>query len=519
MGILKRIRESFSANTATRSDPTDTIIQSTDPLIAIPANIIGGDLVELDTIKKAGNRYAAADLVYSTDERLYSSIELMAIMIEKSIGDISIRPVDGKDRDLNREEINAIKEGKVFAKRIKLKKLFYRLTIDLWKYGDSVDLIRFDSTGILGLQALPMTHITAVNNRDQINKPIGDGQPMIQDAQFYLVDEKMTDTNVPNQIYSKNRILHVSFNPERNQIRDNLQRWTMGIWSAAPIQSLFAILAWKKNLIRNDMIAGNRALPREDHELDLSQFSLDKFPGDIASKKKASKAAAETAILDYVENIKRREADQGFVHGQGTKITFIQPKDSYRDPSGQLDQINSLIGAPSGTPASLLAGDSKGFTSVVNATGFLALRAEIYAEAIQEPVEKLMRRHVGIARPGIRQSVVDRLYIKNRLILDRDRAELAIMISTLKDADALTQDELRSIWGLDPLTKDQRDNMIAWTKRINDAKGGSKKDGISAVTEDLIRKDPTSPTGDQKSSKKIENDRNQRGRDRGRKQV
>lgn len=503
MGIFDRVKDTYSKMTATRSDPIDTTVQSIDPHIAVPSNILSGQIEDFDSLRKIGNRYAQADSLYNSDERLFSMIELMAVMIAKSIGDISIRPVDGKDRELTQEERNAIKEAKVFARRLKLKKLFYRYTIDLWKYGDAVDLIRLDSTGIIGLQALPMTHVTAVDNREQINKAIGFAEPMIMDPKFYVVDEKMTDSNVPNQIYPKKRVLHISFNPERNQIKDNLDRWTMGVWSTAPITSLFAILIWKRNLIRNDMIAGARALPREDHELDLSQFSLDKFPGTIDQKMVASKVAAEKAILSYVQGIKRREADQGFVHGTSTKISYVQPKDSYRDPSGQLDQINALIGGPAGTPAALMGGDSKGFTSVVHATSFLALRAEIYAEAIQLPVEDLMKRHVGIARPGIRQSVVDRLYIKNRLILDRDRAELAVMIATLSEAGILTQDELRMIWGFDQLTDAQRESITKWQKEKSSS-------GLTATQEDLTRKKSTSPTGDQQSQRKIDNDRNQR---------
>jgi len=516
MGILKRIKDSISFNTATRSDPIDTTQESVDPHIAIPANLISGEILDFDHLRKIGNRYAQADSLYSSDDKLFSMIELMAVMIAKSIGDVSIRPIDGKDREITQEERNAIKEGKVFTRRVKVRKLFYRLAIDLWKYGDTVDLIRLNSTGITGLQALPMTHITAVDTRDQVNKSISFGEPMIMDPQWYVVDEKKVDPNTPDQIYSKKRILHVSFNRERNQIKDNLDRWTMGVWSTAPITSLFAILMWKKNLIRNDMIAGSRALPREDHELDLSQFSLDKFPGSIEQKKAASKAAAEASILSYVEGIKRRQADQGFVHGTSTKISYIQPKDSYRDPSGQLDQINQLIGGPSGAPAALLGGDSKGFTSVVHSTSFFALRAEIYTEAIQTPVEDLMRRHVGIARPGIRKSVVDRLYIKNRLILDRDRAELAIMIATLKEADALTQDELRAIWGLDPLTDDQREMMAEQARLMNETKSPG---GLTATQEDLTRKNPQSPTGDQISQKKRENDRLQTGKRKNRKPV
>jgi hypothetical protein len=233
----------------------------------------------------------------------------------------------------------------------------------------------------------------------------------------------------------------------------------------------------------------------------------------------ASINAANKAISDYQDNIKRREADQGFIKGKSVEIEYVEPKTTnWQDPSGKLDQINQAIGSPTGTPSALMGGESKGFTSVIHSSSFLALRAEIYATVIQRKLEGLIKRHVGIVRPGIRQSVVDRLYIKNRLILDRDRAELAKMIAVLAPTNVLTVNDMRKIWGLDPLTKEEMKQIKEFNKmKATSTAGPQSKRGLSDVQEDLTRKKSDSPTGDFDSNEKRRNEQNQIGDDLGRK--
>jgi hypothetical protein len=498
---------SKSVNTS-RSDPIDTTGQSTDPLVVLPTNIIGGRLEDL-RILRGQNRYAVADNLYNTDERLYSSVELMAIMIEKSLGDAlgNIIAIRSDDNKLTNEEENALEVANEFAININdigIPKLAYHYTIDLWKYGDAVDLIKFNSDGIKELIPLPMQSVTAVDSRDQINRAINFNEPMISNPKYYVLDERDFATDIPEQVYKKERIIHISFNPRRNMIRDNMGRWTFNVWSVSPINSLIGILAWKQLLIRNDMLWSNRALPREHHKLDLSRYDLSKFSGTFAEKEVASKTAAETAIKAYNDNIKRREADQGYVTGQGVDITYIEPKTSnWRDPNPIIDQINGLINGPTGAPSALMGGESKGFTSLVHSSSFMSLRAEIYAGVIQRKLEQLVKRHVGLARPGIRDDVVDRLYIKNRLILDRDRTELAKIVAVLVDSNSFTVDEIRAIWGLDPLTELQAKQIIDWVKNTR------QKSNISAGN--LLRQNPESPTRDQESQGKRSRDINQRG--------
>ena len=511
MGIFDRFKtkESTSLNSV-RSRPIDATEQSVDPLVVAPASQLQGRLQDA-AFARSSNRYALADNLVKFDERLYSAIELMALMIKKSVGEISIMPDGRDDKELTTEEKNAMKVANEFATKIKLRQLFYNYTIDLWKYGDAVDIIHFNGSGITELEPLPMQSVTAVDRRDQFKQALNFNQPMIKRPKWYGLDESHSFTDIPDQIFKKERVLHISFNPRRNQIQDNMGRWTINVWSSAPIESLIAILQWKQILIRNNILWSNRSVPREHHQLDLSQFDLSKFSGDFATRQAASIAAAETAIKNYNSNIQRREADQGYVTGQGVDIKYIEPKSKATDDIPILSQINELINGPTGTPSSLMGGETKGFTSLIHSASFLALRAESYAEVIQEKMEELIKRHVKIARPGIRAVVVDRLFIKNRLILDRDRAELAKIIAVLTESGAFTVDEIREIWGFDPLTDQETKDHIDWIKKLKKAESGPQPKGLGQRSEDLVRQVSTNPTKGQESQGKRDKDLIQKG--------
>lgn len=481
MGIFDIFRSKDSTSKM-QVDPRPLDRQTTDPLVMTPASIIGGRAEEQFNLRdlQGRNRYLMADNLYISDERLYSAIELIALMIQKSIGDTlgNIFTIRSDDRQLTNEEENAIEVANEFARTLDgvgIPRLFYHYTIDLWKYGDAVDEIHLGSSGVEKLQPLPMHLVTAIDTRSQLNRAIDYNEPAIMNPKWYVVDEQMSETNVPDMVIKKERVTHISFNNRRNWIKDNLNRWTFGVWSYPPIYSLIGILTWKQQLIRNDMIWRNRSLPREWHKLDLSNYDASKFSGTHEQKLAAAQTAANNAIKDYAKTNQRREADQGFVTGGGVEISYVEPsKTTYSDPSPIIDQINSLIGGPTGTPAALMGGESKGFTSLVHASSFLALRAEVYSNPIQRAMEDLTKRHVSLARPGIRKEVVDRLYMKNRLILDRDRSELAKMVAILTASKVFTPDEIRAIWGLDPATEKQAKEIIGWLKSTSNA---SKSNG------------------------------------------
>ncbi len=468
MGFFDRFKSSDTASKNAITDTRPVTDPLPDPLVIAPASILAGREKEFFELKdfQGKNKYKLVDKLLLADERLYSAIELMAIMIQKSIGKCSIRKPEGEER--TNEEENAIEVADEFCIKMNVPRMFYQYTIDLWKYGDAVDLIKFDSSGVTGLEPWPMYLVTAIDNLSQRGQSLAFRDEVIMRPKWYLLDEHEAEPSYPNLTVKKERIMHISFNNHRTTVYDNLGRQTFNVWSMPPITTLVGILMWKQHLIRNDMLWRNRALPREHHRLDLSQYDPTRYTGTHSEKLSKAKTDAEKAIKAYNTNNQKREADQGFTTGMGVEIGYIEPAHAtYNDPSPIIDQINSLIGGPTGTPSALMGGESKGFTSLVHASSFLALRAEVYAGVIQVKVEALIKRHIKLARPGIRSEVVDRIFIKNRLILDRDRAELAKIVAVLTESKAFTMDEVRQIWGLDPATEDQIKDIKEWLEVTN----------------------------------------------------
>lgn len=486
-------------NAKFRSDPIDLKSQPTEPVAIGAASIIAGQLQEAIDLRGRKDRYSLADNFVNSDERLFSAIELMAIMVQKAISEFTLRPIDADDKVETPSEKRALRAANDLHRKLNIPRLGYRYTKDLWKYGDAVDQIQFGK-GVEDLIPLPLFAITAVDKRDQLGK-VG-GTFVISNPKYYAIDEQDGKTDIEQQILRSDRVLHISFDNKRSWIRDNLGRWTFNTWSIAPINSLLGILMWKKILINNDQTWRNRAMPREHHKLDLSPFDPSKFSGTHAEKLAAAKEAAETAINTYAAVNARRAADQGFVTGKNVEINYIEPKSTnYNDPSPIINQINTLIGGPTGTPPDLLGGggDTAGFTSLVHASSFLAMRAEIYLDTIKDKIEELVRRHINMIEPGINQEIVDRIQLKTRLILDRDRTELAKIISVLSGSKSFTTTEIRSIWGLDALTEDQEQDLIDWvTKTQNPGAGVRTPDQAAA---DINDQDVTSqnPSRDQES--------------------
>jgi len=492
---------------AFRTDPVDQTARPTEPIAIAPASIIGGRLQEQKDLRAAKDRYTLADNFVNNDERLFSSIELMAIMVQKAVGDFTLRPEDADDKVESPSEKKALQAANDIHRKLNGPRLFYRYTKDLWKYGDAVDQIKFGK-GIEDLIPLPMFVISAVDKRSQIGQTGGDY--VISNPKYYAVDEAADKSDVKTQIIRWDRVFHVSFDNKRSWIKDNLGRWTFNVWSTAPINSLLGILMWKQMLILNDQTWRNRAMPREHHKLDLTPFDPSKFQGTHAEKLAAAKTAAEAALTSYAAVNAYRQADQGFVTGMNVEIGYVEPKTTnYNDPSAIIDQINSLIGGPTGTPPNLLgSGESGGgFTSLNQASSFLALRAEVYLDGIKQKYEQLVKRHVMMIEPGIKEEVIERITLKTRLILDKDRTELAKIVATLNTTKSFSNSELREIMGYEPFTENQEAELKSWIKETqNPGAGDTETVTDETVAAKLLSEKADTPTGDQESS--IQEDRN-----------
>ena len=133
------------------------------------------------------------------------------------------------------------------------------------------------------------------------------------------------------------------------------------------------------------------------------------------------------------------------------------------------------------------------------------MRADVYATRIMTSLDALMKRHVRMVRPGISDDIIDRLFIKNRLILDRDRTELAKIIAVLNETGVFTPSEIRNIWGLDPLTQQQADEIAEQLRQQQPVQETNE------ITDDLLRQNPNSPSNPMETARQRQRNLIQRG--------
>jgi hypothetical protein len=216
-------------------------------------------------------------------------------------------------------------------------------------------------------------------------------------------------------------------------------------------------------------------LPREHHKIDLSAFDPRNYTGATwAERVEKAKADASKTLEDYAENIKQREADQGFVTDKNTEIEIVEPKStSYATPNEILRQIEEAIARPFGIPASLMGKRGGGYTAEFLGSGFAVTRAEVITQKICNRLEELLRKHL-LAEFGFKEGsegydIVQRIFIRQKLILERDKSEIMRRIAIMYEGP-FTPSEIRAEVGYDPLTPEQVEEI----KQFRAIKGVSK---------------------------------------------
>lgn len=508
------------------AEPNALNYQPTVPLIQSTVADVGGEINEMAKLRNM-NKYDLADVLISTDERIWGIVELVGIMCFKAFAGVGIRSEDPGDDELTTREATVIKSAKKFVEDLELQEIYYNHGKKLISYGDIVEKIHKDkNNGVTFLEPLPMSRITAIAKKEDLNK--NDTDQVVRKANFYVIGEnnsgttfqQMDSPSMPSGegkpvLIAADEIFHLSIDKRNTWVKDLIGRDTFGIWSESPLKPIVALVQWKKNIIRNDMLWRDKLIPRYLHELPMGMYDMSRYTGTPEEKQTKAIAAAKQAITNYSAdlNSKMKQADQGIVVPEGIKITVLESMNKYSEPNAMLDQIDSKLSSQTGTPSALVGGDSKGFTSLIQSTSFLSMRAEVYTIKITKTWEKILRQHLTILHPGIGKDVIDRVYLKTKLILERDRNELAQIVSILAGTKAFTTSDLREVMGKEPLTQKEKDSIKEWVEDTN-----PKSDNVSSsksVTDDAKKKKTDSATTGQESAQKRDNDRNSTGENAG----
>lgn len=395
--------------------------------LSSPPSVVFAVREIMDVFQTYGNRYRKYSALLQKDPTLYGAIATMASLVSHSFKGLTVwtgAEVDDKERQLI-QRANAILEESDIRSKI------YQIAFSLIRDGDVV-MLR-DS-----LKILPMSNVTAVEKRSQIGQIVDD---VIQEANFYVINEGTEK----QQVLTKDQVIHISLNPT-DFVEDNYGRKTFGIWSMSPIETVAGTVLWKLSLMKNDMLWRYRLIPREHHKLSSEAFRPELYAGKNIDEKIANaKAAAQRAISEYVTEIEKKEADQGYVTLDNVEIEIVEPKGSYSDPNELVNQLNQNISIAIGIPVQLLgSGQTKGsYAAALAMISFVMTRVS----SIIAQISPAIKEYIISQLPAEIRSLAPKLRLVWNVVLERDRGDLARQIAVLKETGILTIDELRALWG------------------------------------------------------------------------
>lgn len=438
----------------------------------------------LDTVFQSGiNRYQLYGRMVARDTAANAAINKLAMFVERCYQGMILHPGE----ELTEEEKEFLKEVQKEADRLKFKKIFYAAARRICIDGDAIINLKRLAAG-WRLDFLPMTKMTAIRQRGDLHKTNAEDDYYSGPARWYVYDEG----NAAEHVYRATNIVHIPLNNMAEVVEDIIGRNTWGIWSHSPMESLRPEMYWKLSSVVNDMIWRKLYLPREHHEIDLTDMlDLEKYEGDtIDERRAAAMTAVAKAISEYIDQIKLQMPDQGYVTPKvgelsAVKITVIEPKSTtYVSPNQLLKQLSSNIA--SAYYVRLTSDTSASFAAEHIIASDTQVAAEYIAGLIKEEL-------LGVLRERFASSAhVDKVDIRLQLILPKDVENLVRESAVLRASGTVLIDEIRVRWlGLDPLTTEQRETLA--TEMAMTSSGFAQS--MDQIIRDFVRRKPDEEAG------------------------
>ena len=453
-----RIRSALSsAVRGASTTPAISSVLTTYPVL-LPLTVI------YEKLSTMSNKYDVYRGFTEIDPELYGAISFMARQVKQSYKGIGV--AFGKELDEKEKELLQIVTQ--FERKWDLPGLFFSVAFHMIRDGDDIYAVKIeDKVGLVGLRPLPIPYVTIVAREEQIGK--SDAQ--IFESNICVLNEAGT-TLTPNETeqmlkFQKNEFVIFAMSNRAEIILDTMGRFTFGIWSLSPIESLKSRLYWKLAVLINDILVRQKIIPREHHKLDLSAFDPAMFAGDTMEERiQAAKTAAVAFLDDYKSRAAAplKEVDKAYITGKDTDISFLEPKTvAYIDPNPLLDQINVSIIAATGAPESSLLGRGRGtYATELVIASYTSAAAEALANIIKTQVLSIVKRSIQAQYPGKYTSVdLDKIDIRIRSLIGLEKGEAARRTAIMDATGVATFEELRNEAGLERvLTEEEKQQIL-----------------------------------------------------------
>jgi len=407
---------------------------------------------------RTGNKYDLLREMVRQDPELRGAVDRIGKMCMMAYGGIGIHA--GESLTTTEELLlNAAREWA--DDDMEYAEWFEATAIAVMTYGDFLaKKIYRTGDGITRLQPFRMEKSTILDSKAQRNQTSAE----IFSKNWYVMNEGLSKESFTVE----KQMLHVPLNNKAQYVFDIKGRVTFGVWSSPPIDSLQGTIRWKMNTVLDDMQWRHANVPRPHHKINLSAYAPERYQGTWDQRVAASEAAAQTAANKYRDNLPgNMEADYGYVTDLQTNITFVESSSTnYQRPNELLDQQNQSISSVTGIPKSLLFGEGGPFASGLISSSFALMFTESLFSKVARHFTRLLRQHFRIQRKEPIQNHLNKLFIQGNIILERDRLDLARQLAILWETGMFTPTELRDMWGKDPLTEDQWEEIAGYIQKV-----------------------------------------------------
>lgn len=257
---------------------------------------------------------------YETDYDFYDALVDLDPELAGAIQSISLT---GADYDI----VSASSEDDAIEAQVIIKKLFNKLKMpvilvaslrNMIMYGNDVNFIHWDTTGISYLQLFPINAMTALDKGMQPGNV--NGEVAIRNPDRYFYKEGVSEYQIEMK---KDEVWHLKLNARGSWVTDVLGRSTFGVWGKSRIKPLKMALQSKYNSMINRLGMEKSIIAREVYTIDYKE--LFGHITDRSEQEKLAKAYRD----DLKKLIKALKPDE----------RAILPKDVTRELQGAKGKI------------------------------------------------------------------------------------------------------------------------------------------------------------------------------------
>lgn len=445
MGFLDGARKVFASLSSGASRPTDKVSATktiTNDLLGYLLGLSDFSNMEEDEIYEQ---------LYIWEPEIGGAIDRMSTLVGESYKFCYIKDSGDTMEDIEKK---MVEDANRIADDIDVRHFFEVFSELLEIHGNLY--LEPDSTKT-SLSILPNKFVTLIDDRKRLTSAVGNTTPeqIITQENFLVLYEGITGTRT----LTKDQYIHVKYKDTPIFMTDGRGRSTYGVYCPSPLHRIILSVWWKRQTMIIDVMWRLKNVPREHHKISAEMFSLDKYVGDMPTRRAAAMADAKAFLNEYVETIKTQMPDQGYATLDTTTIDTIETRGSgYMQTNELIDQINDQEWAALNMPKSMILGESRGtYASELVIANYVTQKINQLAHKIKPVIRDVVRARLKVINPSY---PVEKLDIKIELEITATDLEIFRQMAIMAELGVFTQSEIREKARYKPLRDDQKDSIV-----------------------------------------------------------